>query len=199
MGRMPRGTYLWPGLPQLWKEGSWYALGLAIGFAALVNLAIAATLIWSELAPPGVRSLVWGAVGAVWVASVIGAYRWDRRQAAWYGSGPVRDAFAAAVDHYLKGNWFEAERILDGLVAENPRDVDAGLMRAALFRHTGRHEEAAAELERIQRFESCRKWELEIRRERELLKQARSENAEPSTKTTAGGPTEPTQPIADAA
>ena len=41
MGRMPWGTYLWPGLPQICREGSWAGLGLAIGFAALVSGAVA--------------------------------------------------------------------------------------------------------------------------------------------------------------
>ena len=37
MGRMPQGTYLWPGLAQLYRDGSWSALGLAVGFAALIG------------------------------------------------------------------------------------------------------------------------------------------------------------------
>jgi hypothetical protein len=172
---------------------------LAVGFASLLNLAISASWVWSELASPGVRTLVWVVVGLVWVVSVVAAFRWDRRQATWQETDAVRDAFAAAQDHYLKGNWFEAERILSGLLAENPRDVDAGLMRATLFRHTGRFGEAAGELERVERFESSRKWELEIRRERELLQ--RLIQPESTQTEVSGDPRacEPAQPISDAA
>lgn len=205
MGRMPLGMYLWPGLPQLSKEGNWFALGWAVGSAALLNLAIIASLVWSELVAPEVRNLVWGAVVLVWAVSAFAAHRWDRRQTAWHASDPLRDALAAAQDHYLKGNWFEAERILTRMLADDPRDVDAGLMRATMYRHTGRYDEAVGELDRIERFEGCRKWELEIRRERELIVEAKGENAEPAAATAASeptkstGPTEPTQSISDAA
>jgi len=148
--------YLWPGLPQLAKEGSWAALAVAVGFAALVNAALCGTLVWDELVASGMRTVLWAAVGSVWIASVAATCRWHRRQAAWQSGGPARDALAAAQDHYLKGNWFEAEQILAGLIRRNPRDVDAGLMRASLFRHTRRFVEAAGELERIGRFVGAR-------------------------------------------
>lgn len=199
MVRMPWGTYLWPGLPQLCREGSWPALGLAIGFAALLDAAVCATWVWSELASPGVRTVLWVVVGLVWGVSVVAAFRWDRRQAAWQDTDSVRDAFASAQDHYLKGNWFEAERILSGLVADNPRDVDAGLMRATLFRHTGRFGEAAGELERIERFESSRKWELEIRRERELLEKLTQPEPEESDSSGDSQASEPEPSMSDAA
>ena len=134
---------------------------------------IAVSLVWTELAAPGVRNLVWTAVVLFWAGSATMAFRWDRRHAAGQRSDPDEDAIAPALDHYLKGNWFEAERILDGLLACNPRDLEAGLMLATMFRHTGRYEEAAGHLDRIERFEGCQKCEFEIRRERALLNETR--------------------------
>ena len=45
-------TYLWPGLPQLWFEGAWSGLALAVGFGLLVNFLLVASLIWVELIAP---------------------------------------------------------------------------------------------------------------------------------------------------
>jgi tetratricopeptide (TPR) repeat protein len=176
MGRTPLGTYLWPGLPQLCRHGSWSALGVAVTFAALLNLALASSLLWSELLVPGLRNGAWTAVVAVWACSAIISYRQDRRRPVAQESGRSEDGFCAALDHYLKGNWFEAEQILNGLLERNPRDLDARLMLAGLFRHAGRYDEAVRQLERLERFEGSQKWELEIRRERQLLEEARTED-----------------------
>jgi hypothetical protein len=48
-------------------------------------------------------------------------------------------------------------------------------MLATLLRHTKRYREAGASLDRLERFEGSEKWELEIRRERDLLDAARKE------------------------
>jgi hypothetical protein len=199
MGRTPWGTYLWPGLAQLSRHGNWSALGLALGFALLLNLAICATLVWTELLWPSVRSLIWVVVGLVWGVSVVQAYLWDRWRANGPRVEPAQDPFARALDHYLKGNWYEAERILAGILARTPRDLDAGLMRATMYRHTGRYREALEEIERIERFEGCEKWELEIRRERELIRKAQDDDGEASDERETQRPGESKQPMVDAA
>jgi hypothetical protein len=138
-----------------------------VGFAALLNLAILSTLVWSELLPPGLRNLAWLAVVVGWVGSA--AFSLRRSHDPQEGSGPADDRFRDAQDHYLKGNWFEAERLLVGQLRRNPRDVDSRLMLATLLRHTRRFKEAAWHLDRLQRLEGSEKWRLEIRREWELL------------------------------
>lgn len=171
-------AYLWPGLPWLWARGSWSALAVAVGFAALVNLALLSSLVWSELLAPSVRTACWAAVVAIWGSSATLCYGWDRRRQAADGqSGPADRCLEEALDHYLKGNWFEAERVLVGLLRQDPRDVDARLMIATLLRHTGRLDEAARQLDQLQRLEDACKWELEIGREREFLAEARAEAA----------------------
>jgi hypothetical protein len=50
-------------------------------------------------------------------------------------------------------------------------------MLATLLRHTSRFDEATKQLNRLQRLEGCEKWALEIGREREWLRAARSETA----------------------
>ncbi len=179
MGRMPPATYLWPGLPQLWKRGAWSALACAGAFAALLNGAVLVSFLWTELVPPVARNLAWLAVGVVWVGSGVFAWLWDCQQTACgdAAAGTSADAFAEALDHYLKGSWFEAECVLGELLRRDPRDIEAGLMLASLLRHTGRFDEAAGHLDRIERFEGGQKWGLEIRRERQYLNEARQAHA----------------------
>jgi uncharacterized protein HemY len=137
-----------------------------------VNLALASTLLWSELLAAGVRSSVWVAVVVVWGTSALVSYWSDCRSRSSSQAPPAAGAFAEAVDHYLEGDWFQAERVLLGLLGENPRDFDARLMWATLLRRTGRLDEAERQLDRLERLDGSQKWELEIRRERQWLREA---------------------------
>jgi hypothetical protein len=199
MDRMPWTTYLWPGLPQIRSEGCWSALALSIGFAALVNLALVATLVWSELFTTGVRNSVWVATVAIWGGSAMISYLWDYRYRAASETAPAEDAFTEAQEHYLKGNWFESEHVLRDLLRGNPRDLDVGLMLATLLRRTDRREEAEIELDRLGRLDGAEKWELEISRERELLHQAEREGSSPSVEPTDTAVADPPTETADAA
>jgi tetratricopeptide (TPR) repeat protein len=143
----------------------------------LVNLALAATILWNELLAADVRRIVWGAVAMVWAGSAIASCFWDRRDVKQESSEVTPGTYCEATEHYLKGNWFEAERILVELLRYSPHDLDAHLMLATLLRHTSRFEEATKQLNRLQRLEGCEKWALEIGREREWLRAARSETA----------------------
>ena len=80
------------------------------------------------------------------------------------------DLFRAALGEYLKGAWFEAESLLGQLVAQDNRDVDARLMLASLLRHTRRPLEARRQLDELDRLEKAARWQVEIERERQLLK-----------------------------
>lgn len=199
MGRMPWATYLWPGLPLVWKDGRWGALALAVGFAALVNLALMASLLWSELFATGVRSSVWMAVVILWWGSALLSYRWDSRASIRAESHRAQDAYAEALERYLQADWFESERTLRRLLEEDPRDLDAGLMLATLLRRTGRPREAERELDRIERFDGSRKWELEIRRERDLLNEDQGETTHESSARPHTAMLDPPVEMADAA
>jgi hypothetical protein len=170
MGRMPWATYLWPGLPQICRDGRWSALLVAVGFAALLNFAVMGSLLWSELFAGGVRNSLWMAVVVIWGGSAVLSCRRDFRCPSPSESNPAQERFAEALDRYLQGDWFESERALRRLLVGNPRDLDAGLMLATLLRRTGRPGEAERQLDRLERFDGSQKWELEIRRERELLR-----------------------------
>ncbi len=79
-------TYLWPGLPQLWFEGAWSGLALALGFGLLLNFLLVASLVWVELIAPTVLGLAWLALGVIWAGSGLFV--------AW--TGGLRDSTAAA-------------------------------------------------------------------------------------------------------
>lgn len=195
---MPRRTrwtlLLWPGLPHIWLLASWSGLAMALLAAALLNLALSATLVWSELLPEGLRSALWLVVAMVWGGAGAGSWRLVSSSGQTQ-EHPGRDAmFRRATEQYLKGDWLETERTLRKLLRHDPRDVDARLLLATLLRHVGRLDEALVELDLLGRLESARKWELEIRRERELIAEARAAAEESPADQAAEG-----QPAARAA
>lgn len=178
MSRMPRATYLWPGLPQLWHSGLWSGLLLAVGFAALLNLLVLASFVWIELLSPLALRLGWLAVGTLWCVSVVISTLSGPRSRRWRGKSPAEVLFREALDEYLQGNWFESERILDRLLRLHPRDVEARLMRATLYRHTRRYSEALAELTNLERFRDAQAWALEIESERQWIAQRQADAAD---------------------
>ncbi len=168
MVRMPWATYLWPGLPQLWRQGLWSGLALAVGFGALVNLALMASLVWGELLSPAWLRLLWLVIGSIWVGSAAAT--------AWYGWGVMPQKalsaeamFREALGEYLRENWFEAERTLLKLLDAHPRDVEARLLLATLLRQNERYGEALAQLARLQLLRDAQRWTLEINVERERI------------------------------
>jgi hypothetical protein len=174
----PWALYIWPGLPQLWILGSWRGLALAGLAAATLNVALLSTFAWSELVTPGVRIAVWTVLIAAWVASALFSLLYgERLETMASTAASTTGMYAEALDYYLKGDWFQAERTIAVLLSGNARDLDARLMLATLFRHTNRFEEAGKQLEILARAEDCDKWEMEIRRERQLLAEAAKEES----------------------
>jgi len=174
MRRMRWAMYLWPGLAQLWLGGSWSGLATAVCAAATLNLALLTTFVWVELVAQGVRNTLWLVAAAGWTVSALFSIRGTYRQKAREQPDSAKDAFSEAMDYYLKGNWFQTERVLNHLLRQDPRDMEARLMLATLLRHTGRADEAAEHLNRLTKLEGAEKWQLEILRERQLLGPARS-------------------------
>jgi hypothetical protein len=177
MRRMRWIACLWPGLPQLWMYGSWSGLAVAIAAAVGLDLLLLVGFGWSELIGHGLRSTLWVAFGVVWAVAAGWSAREYRRRAAAGTPDPQEDAFAEALDHYLKGDYYQAERVLEDLLRRNVRDLDARLMLATLLRHTGRLDEAVRQLDTLARFEGAGKWEQEILEERRLLAEAKSRKA----------------------
>ena len=118
------------------------------------------------------RKTVWASLAVAWcVAAIVSAVKL-RHDAAKDEAGERGNPFGQAVDLYLKGDYYQVERILHNLLRENDRDLDARMMLATIMRHTGRLDEAWKQLDQLVCFDGADKWELEIERERDLLSQA---------------------------
>ncbi len=172
MHRMPWPVYLWPGLPQLARDGSWAALAFAVVAGSMLNAVLLGTWFWTDLFPPGLRIICWVSLAVAWsVAAGYGAWT-DRRQAVHTGKTGGK-VFEEALEDYLKGNWFEAERKLNLLLRRVEHDLEARLLLATLMRHTKRFDEATHQLNLLVRLDGAHRWALEIHREGELLAEAR--------------------------
>lgn len=174
-------------------QGAWSALGLAVLFAALLNLALVSTFVWTDWLPWGVGVGLWTIVAALWVVSTLWGSPGDRFPGTSVEDDGETTPFTKAVDHYLKGNRFEAEHLLGKLLNEDPRDAEARLLLATLFRHIGRFDEAATQLQWLLRLESAGKWETEIQREFKLLDRARHDSPDRSEEAETEQAREPSQ------
>jgi hypothetical protein len=183
MQKKPWMIYLWPGLPHIWTRGSWTALGVAIVAAVLICAAIVGSFGWAELITPAKRNAIWASLAAIWcVAAMVSAVKL-RRDPAKSKTGGVTSPFARAIDLYLKGDYYQAERELKNLLDQNVRDLEARLMLATLLRHTGRFDEASKQLDQLVCFDGAEKWDLEIQAEREQLDEL---DKNPKTKPESG-------------
>jgi len=169
MRRMTWAKYLWPGLPQLWADGAWSGLVLAVGSAVLLNLLLLSTFVWIELLGGKLLAFGWLVAGAVWAVSAGLACLSDKRRRGQHQANSTEHLFRHALGEYLRGNWYEVETLLGRLLRCEPRDVEARLMLATLFRHTRRLPQARQQLLRLERLEGCEKWSLEIGAELNLL------------------------------
>lgn len=169
MQKTPLWMSLWPGLTRLWFAGQWSGLLAAVAFAGLLNFVLAATFLWPIWQSTGWLAVFWIVVGVWWLASLRRAFYQRKIPAArTFGAAEV-DLFIQAQTEYLKGSWFEAEARLKELLARNDLDVDAQILLAGLYRHTGRIAEAHQCLRRLERIDGAEKWRLEIEDERVRL------------------------------
>lgn len=182
-GRVPLVLCLWPGLPHLWIEGAWSGVVLAFGFTCLLNLLLLTSLHWTGWLDRGLQVAGWTAIGVVWSVSAVSGRRWTARRTHSAADDEERDLFPQALGEYLKGNWYEAERVCQDLLRRGPGDVEARLLLATLLRRTRRFSEARGHLDRLGqlergRLETAAGWQHEIADEWERLAEAEAEAVE---------------------
>ena len=177
---MPRAVWItccWPGLAQLWLRGQWRGLLIAASFAGVVNLNLAATLVWPQWWPALWCQAIWLGLAVGWLLMGFQSYGLvatfqnlatiNEQQVS--PAAKKNDYYVEAHTHYLKQNWFEAEQCLTRAIAANGYDVEALLMLTALYRHTGRTTEARQVLQHVATLERTDKWNWELEREKTLL------------------------------
>jgi len=207
-------TCLWPGLPRLWWRGDWRALMTALAFAVVVDSWVVSRFLWPELLPTRLVTVGGLAALAFWLVSV-----WQGRRSLGDILGAVgdrapEDLFIQAQREYLQKHWLEAEHLLQELIWKHPRDEDAQLMLATLFRRTGRLAEAGERLDTLERQDGAVRWAPEIASERRLLQRqeanddgdgevgaehpasSRSQQACEASKVVAGAGVESSAPLA---
>ncbi len=162
----------------MWFEGKLWALGLAVLFTGQLHVALVTTFVWPELVTPQLEVLAWLAVGCVWFACAAKSYRKPPYLRRGEQTGLTDALFREAQTEYLRGNWYQAEALLERVLADDVSDVDARLMLASLYRRVGRRRESREQLRVLGRAASSQKWELEIRRELEYLNRLESESGE---------------------
>ncbi len=185
---------LWPGLPRLWIRGDWAALAIAVAFGVALNLVLVSSFVWTELLPPSFNRIGWLILGTVWLASVFQAYR-SLPHLREPPRVDDRGLFIQAQAEYLKGHWFEAETLLRQLLRHCSRDVDVLLMLATLYRRTKRYDEAATQLDRLDRLDEACKWRTEIAQERDTLKQLAESTTKKDDSGTDTGKDAPTEEL----
>jgi hypothetical protein len=170
---------LWPGLRGLWVHGSYSSLLVALLFASLVQIVVLTSFVWPELIGASARAVVCLSVGSFWLVSglvELSAVAAERRRLA--GRADVEGLFRQAQREYLRGNWFQSEKVLKQLIDVNSHDVDARLILAGLYRRADRLELAEEQLEILAGSPRAAKWEWEIGRERQLVGRRRGELTE---------------------
>jgi len=179
---------LWPGLPTLWNRGSWAGLAVAVGFTALANGLLLATLVYTEWLTGQVRLIGLGVLAVVWLLAW-----WQSREERIRGSASATEEplaerpdplaeqreewFREAQRCYLADDWVATEQLLLKLLKQDARDAESRLMLATLWRHQGRGEEALRQLDRLERLEAASIWKYEIEAEREAIAGTRSDDS----------------------
>ena len=169
-------TCCWPGLAELWFRGRWSGLIVAVTFGALLNLALAVSFVWPDLAAPLAVLLGWIVVVSIWCVS---ARRTIRRLPELYGNHPDaarENLFLQAQGEYLKGHWLEAETVLLRLLGGHPRDIEARLMLATTYRHSRQVGAANKQLEILSKTDGAEAWAVEIATEEKLLQRITSQD-----------------------
>ena len=161
----------WPGYDGLTRYGRWTFLFIALAFAMVLNAFIVLNFYWTNWLTPGQRNGFLVALVVAWIVLRLAAGAKRRVIEAEQTADATENKFSVARDQYLRGNWYEAEHLLLGLLAKNPRDVEALLLQATLYRRTERSDEATAVLDRLQLIEDSDCWFLEIEMERRLIKE----------------------------
>jgi len=163
-------TCLWPGLAALWLRGRWSGLVTAALFSVVLNFALIATFAdsTSPLPPVATPVTAWVLVLGFWVTGVwLGRREFSGRLPERAAADPqLDDWFREAQTQYLKGHWIEAETLLGRLLSQQPEDIEAGLLMAAVQRRTRRLAEARTTLTHLARHDGAARWTWEIHTER---------------------------------
>jgi tetratricopeptide (TPR) repeat protein len=151
--------------------------------ATIFHLALAATILWPDWLTSTERGLLWAALGVAWLTGVAWSYRFVRQHTQRSQRRALPDPFPQAIHAYLAGNLAQAESLVRAILRESPRDVEAALLLATIWRRRGRLDAAEKLLRNLARLDVAHPWLWEIERELVRVAQAREEQASESLPT----------------
>lgn len=173
-------TCLWPGLPEIWWRGHLSGLPAAIVFAVALNLLLVTRFIYPEWMSGGLVSMAFWTGALAWGFCVIRSVRELPLLIVPRTVSEQPDRFPEARTAYLQGDWKQAEQLLTGVLAIEPRDPPALLLLTGVYRHTGRLEAADVLLHEISKLEVSDHWVLEVDAEARRLQRATESNRKAS-------------------
>jgi tetratricopeptide (TPR) repeat protein len=177
---------LWPGAGGVFRQGRWPFLTIALLFGFVLCGTVTLNFYWTELLTGTLRWGMYVMLGFLWLTLSNQSSRMEKHSNFLrLPPPPDKDMLPDAQQHYLQGNWFEAECCLNILLQKNPWDIEAMLMLVTLYRHKERYDEAEHLVQELERLENADHWKFEIRMEKRKLIAAtakRSKNAK--TKST---------------
>ncbi|MCL2117518.1 MAG: hypothetical protein FWH27_03720 [Planctomycetaceae bacterium] len=179
---------LWPGAGGVMRQGRWSFLMIALVYGFVLCGVVTVNFYWSELLTGMLRWGTYAMLGLLWLVLSGQSARYEKRcNHLRLPPPPNKDMFPDAQHHYLQGNWFEAECCLTMLLQKNPRDIEAMLMLATLYRHKERFDEAENLLRELERLEDAARWKFEIRSEKRKLIAANAKRSKKSVKAKPAG------------
>jgi hypothetical protein len=153
---------VWPGLPQIWAGQE--VLGLLLGsfFAATLNLTLVARFVWTESFAPGWSGFFAALATCSWLASLGYTLWW-----VWLlhpeGHRPEIDhLYREATEAYIRGQWHEARRRFERIVAMDDHDADALMQLGTVFARTDQPSLARRAFRQCLELEGGAKWRWEI-------------------------------------
>jgi len=192
-------TCCWPGLSRLWLRGDVGGLLPAVAFAVGINCAL-----WLSFGRN--NPLGWGLLATIWLALItvwgVSTWRSFRRLPEFCRNTSRPEAeglFIQAQAEYLKGRWFEAEALARQLLRQEPRDVEAQLLLASVYRRMTRFTEAKQRLQAASRSAESARWTWEISAELEILDRIAQEQTEDASGPLERAPITPQEVRAKAA
>jgi tetratricopeptide (TPR) repeat protein len=172
---------LWPGSGGVLRQGRWSFLMIALLYGFALCGVVMLNFYWSELLTENLRRGTYAMLVVLWLVLSNKSSRLEKQcHRMRLPPPPDKDALPDAQQHYLQGNWFEAECCLNMLLKKNPRDIEAMLMLATLYRHKERYDEAGNLLRELERLEDALPWKFEIRSEKRKLMAANAKRLKKS-------------------
>jgi hypothetical protein len=135
---------------------------LAGSFAATLNLAIVSSFIWTEAFAPGWPEFFAATALCNWLAGLGYTLWWVCLCHPEGHRIEIDKLFREAAEYYLSGQWQEARRRLEQIVAMDDGDADALMRLGVLFVRTDQPALARRAFRQCLELESGMKWKWEI-------------------------------------